>query len=217
MPESKHRRRRGSSVPRGARSAGTLAASRPRRKKTNRIYLIASVAIAVLVIAGFAVGGLGRGGGGGAANTGSNERYVDGVGVQELITSANHVPEGQAVEYSSYPPTSGDHWELGPAACGFYAEGLPDEQIVHNLEHGNILVSYNFTGQQAKDQLRTAIDSIDQAGEWGVVRFYDKIPEGTVAVAAWGRLDLMQGVEQDRIARFFATFAGNLGPERIPC
>ena len=143
-------------------------------------------------------------------------RYLEPGEDMAIMPTNNHVPEGGTVVYNTVPPTSGDHWP-STAACGFYEETLPDELIVHNLEHGNILVSYNFTGQQAKDQLRTAIDSIDQAGEWGVVRFYDKIPEGTVAVAAWGRLDLMQGVEQDRIARFFATFAGNLGPERIPC
>jgi hypothetical protein len=132
------------------------------------------------------------------------------------MPTKNHVPEGGPVVYNTEPPTSGDHWTPW-ADCGFYEETLPDELIVHNLEHSNIVVSHNLTGQQATDQLRTAIDSIDQAGEWGVVRFYDKIPEGMVAVAAWGRLDTMQGVEQDRIARFFAAFAGNLGPERIPC
>ena len=174
------------------------------------------MAIAVLVIAGFAVGGLGRGGGGGAANTGSNERYVDGVGVQELITSANHVPEGQAVEYSSYPPTSGDHWELGPAACGFYAEGLPDEQIVHNLEHGNIVVSYNLPDPADVNELRDVINGIGIANVWGIARSYSKIQEGQVALTTWGVLDTMDGVDPGRIEEFF-EYPGNLGDEKVPC
>ena len=221
MPESKHRRRRGSSVPRGARSAGTLAASRPRRKKTNRIYLIASVAIAVLVIAGFAVGGLGRGGGGGEAARGSNREYTNGVGLQQEPMPAGadglnlHVENGQTVEYTTTPPTSGDHW-AALANCGFYRDELPDELIVHNLEHGNIVVSYNLAGQEEIDELRRVISDIGLANLWGIARPYDKLQEGQVALATWGVLDTMDGVDAGRIEAFF-EYAGNLGPERVPC
>ncbi len=52
-------------------------------------------------------------------------------------------------------------------------------------------------------------------GEWA--RSYDKIPSGTVALAAWGALDTMQEVDKDRIETFFDTYSGALGPERITC
>jgi len=133
-----------------------------------------------------------------------------------IMPTSDHVPERQTVSYSTLPPTSGDHWSRW-AECGFYEEALPDERITHNLEHGNIVVSYNLVTQEEIDQLRTAMDSIDLAAEWGVTRFYEKIPRGNVAVAAWGRLDTMQGVEPERIAQIFAAYAGNLGPEKIDC
>ena len=57
------------------------------------------------------------------------------------MPSMNHVPEWQSVAYSTTPPTSGPHWDRW-ADRGFYPDGLPDELIAHNLEHGNIVVSY---------------------------------------------------------------------------
>lgn len=133
-----------------------------------------------------------------------------------IMPTSDHVPEGQSLIYSTVPPTSGDHWSRW-AECGFYEGSLPDELITHNLEHGNIVVSYNLATQEAIDQLRAAMNGIDLAAEWSVTRFYDEIPQGTVAVAAWGRLDIMQGVEPERISLFLAAFTGGLGPERIAC
>ncbi len=214
MPESRRRRRGGQVIPRGARSGGSLAESRPRRKKTNWLYLAASAIIAVLVIAGFAIGGIPLGGGGPQGiDVGRYGSYQEGIGVQqELMPTLNHVPETETVEYSTTPPTSGDHWDYW-ARCGFYEAGLPDERIVHNMEHGNIIVSYNLPNQADVGQLREFMDGFDLAPDWAVTRFYDKIPEGTVALTTWGVLDTMQGVDEERIERFFDAYAGKLGPE----
>ena len=215
MPESRHRRRRGRAVQRGGRGADALTMTRPRRRKTNKFYLLASVVIAVLVIAGFAVGSVNFNQG--SAQTGSSEEYVEGVGLrQELMPTARHVGETRTVEHSTAPPTSGDHWATA-ARCGFYEDGLPNERIVHNLEHGNIVVSYNLATEEEVDRLKEAMDGIGSSVVWGGTRVYDDIPVGTVAAAAWGVLDTMEGVDRDRIKAFFDTYAGNLGPEKIPC
>ncbi len=220
MPQSRHRRRRGRTLPKVARSAGSLAAARPRKQKANKIYLIAVVVIAVLVIGSFGVTAIPFGGGGGAS-TGDNRQYAGGAGVQQELMPTGpdglnrHVPENQSVVYSTVPPTSGDHWTT-PARCGFYPGGLPDEQIVHNLEHSNIVVSYNLPEQAQVDELRDLVGGIGLANLWGITRFYDKIPEGQVALATWGVLDTMEGVDPGRIREFF-EYAGNLGPEQGPC
>ena len=144
-------------------------------------------------------------------------RLLLGLGEEmEIMPTRDHVPEGQEPFYITLPPTSGDHWETW-ADCGFYEDGLPDALITHNLEHGNIVVSYNLAVQKDIVYLRTIFDSFDLAAEWGVFRFYDKIPEGTVALAAWGRLETMQSVDRERIANFFDAFSGQLGPELIAC
>ena len=54
----------------------------------------------------------------------------------------DHVPEGEIVEYNSNPPTSGPHYEEWEKP-GIYDRPLIDEKLVHSLEHGYIVISYN--------------------------------------------------------------------------
>lgn len=215
MPES--RRRRGRSATRAARSGNAIQSG---RKKTNKWYLGASIVIAVLVIASFAFASFSGGGGGGNAGTGNANEFVEGVGVeQDIMSTKDHLPEGQSVVYSTSPPTSGDHWNplSGLPRCGFYEEGLPNELTTHNLEHGNIVVSYNLPLESDVQALRSAINGVGLANVWGIARFYPDIEPGMVALAAWGVLDTMLGVDRDRISRFFEAYSGVLGPETIPC
>lgn len=222
MPESRHRRRRGRVGPGGARS-GTAVATAPARPRSTRskgrnwLYLAVSLIIAVLVIGSFLITGL-LGIIGGRQQTGSANEYVEGIGVeQEVMPTRNHVAESLTVEYNSIPATSGNHWARW-SNCGFFEEELPDERIVHNLEHGNIVVSYNLSTAEEIDQLRDIMGDIGLANTSGVTRAYSKIPAGTVALAAWGVSDTMEGIDKDRIETFFETYAGNLGPEgNIPC
>ena len=144
-------------------------------------------------------------------------RLLSGLGKEiAIMPTKDHVPEGQTVAYSRVPPTSGDHWKTW-ADCGFYKDGLPDELITHNLEHGNIVVSYNLTDQQDIDKLRAVLDGIDLVEKWAVTRYYDKIPQGSLMLAAWGRLDIMQNLDRERVATFFHAYSGRLGPEVIAC
>jgi len=212
LPES--RRRRGRSATRAARSSTVIQSG---RKKTNKWYLGASIVIAVLVIASFAFASFS---GGGNAGTGNANEFVEGVGVEQaLMSTKDHLPEGQSVVYSTSPPTSGDHCNplSGLPRCGFYEEGLPNELTTHNLEHGNIVVSYNLPLESDVQALRSAINGVGLADVWGIARFYPDIEPGTVALAAWGVLDTMLGVDRDRISRFFEAYSGALGPEIFPC
>ena len=158
----------------------------------------------------------------GGTTTGSSSEYVEGIGLrQQLMPTGpngliNHVDEDQSVMYNTIPPTSGDHWGKW-ANCGFYAQGLPDERIVHNLEHGNVVISYNLTASEEVSQLRSTLADIDRYSDWGLARYYDKLPEGQVAVATWGVLDIMDGIDGDRLSRFFDAYSGNLAPEQVPC
>ena len=134
----------------------------------------------------------------------------------EIMPTRDHVAEGVPVTYNSIPPTSGDHWSKW-SRCGFFPLRIPDERLVHNLEHGNIVVSFNLATSEEVGRLLEALEDIDMSADWGVSRSYDQIPPGTVAVAAWGVSDTMLGVIPERIQSFFETFAGEKGPERIPC
>ena len=182
---------------------------RSRRRVLLGVWLVAiPVIVGVILIRG----GLG------SAQTGSSNEYITGVGVKhEFMPTQSHVTEGQVIVYNSMPATSGDHWPQW-SKCGFFEEALPDERVVHNLEHSNIVVSYNLTTPKEVEQLREVMGSIGLAERTGVARFYDRIPEGTVALAAWGVSDTMTGIDAERIATFFEHYAGTLGSEgNIPC
>ncbi len=209
MPVSRRRRGRATRASR----TGNLATAN-RRKKTNKFYIAASVVIAVLVIASFAFASFS--GGGGSAQRGSSDIYTEGVGIQVDIEGATHVIEGSIVNYQTSPPASGNHWPT-PERCGFYGDGLPDERVVHNMEHGNIIVSYNLPLASDVSNLRDVLGDIGLNNVWGVVRAYDGIPTGQIALSTWGIMDTFVGVDRDRLTRFFETYSGG-GPEGgIPC
>ena len=143
----------------------------------------------------------------------------------EAMPSRDHFPPQLKITdvipggYSTVPPTSGRHWGAW-SDCGFYNHPLPDELLVHNLEHGNIIVSYNLVSDTEVAALRAAVEAIPLAKEYAIVRRYLAIPEGMVAITTWGVLDRMEGVDPARIARFFEDYPGNTGPEfanGLPC
>ena len=131
---------------------------------------------------------------------------------------ARHIPTGQSyTAYSTTPPTSGPHWAQ-PARCGIHDEELPDEQIVHNLEHAHVVISHNLPDMVDVEKLKQVVERLPGLSEWGVMRPYSKIPEGSVAIMAWGVLDQFDGVNETRIRALFQTYAGNnFSPERFPC
>jgi len=74
-----------------------------------------------------------------------------------------HVPLGTKIEYNSNPPTSGQHNEnwIRP---GVYDAPQLDEMLVHSLEHGYIIVSYNcFLEEQSLVPQAIAVESSPQA------------------------------------------------------
>jgi hypothetical protein len=70
-----------------------------------------------------------------------------------------HIKEGTPhAPYSSDPPTSGPHYEI-PADTGFYRSPLEPERLVHNLEHGQIVIWYSESLEEdQKDQLEEIVE-----------------------------------------------------------
>ena len=210
MPVS--RRRRGRAATRAARSGTNISSNK--RKKTNKLYIAASVLIAVLVIASFAFASFS--GGGGNSQTGDAAGYVSGIGIEVDIEGSTHVNEGETVVYATSPPASGNHWPV-PAPCGFYDDPIPDERAVHNMEHGNIVISYNLPVESDVSDLRDALSDVGLNRVWGVARPYEGIEPGQVVLSTWGVIDSFLGVDAERIDTFFETYSGVMGPERVPC
>jgi len=119
----------------------------------------------------------------------------------------NHIPEGQAIAYPSYPPTYGPHWPA-PTTWGFHTEVVPDERAVHNLEHGGVVASYNNIPAESLAALQALLTTYpkDKYGEVKLlIRPYDKVPPGTVALTAWNWIDELTTYDDARARRFLAA------------
>lgn len=132
-----------------------------------------------------------------------------------VLPDRNHVAAGTAVtDYNSNPPTSGKHWPE-PAPRGVHSEAKADEQMVHNLEHGEIWISYKpGIADEAKRELEKITKDFSK-----VVLTPRGENETDIALAAWGRLDTfnLEGkpLDRTRVKDFIKRYR-NLGPELVP-
>ena len=230
MPESSRRNRsrrsrhspnrvRGSSD-QGQDSGGSRPRVRPRTWKKIRRWSLygAAFLVAVLVIGSFVAQGFtGSGHGGGGNNSDSGTGAA--VGEQIVLLGRTHIPEGDPYDrYNSTPPTSGPHWGVGWASCGIYndEDEVPDERIIHNLEHGQVIISYNLTDEAEIKRLEDIAKDLSGRRNWMIMRPYSEIAPGEVAVTSWGWLDRFDGVQEDRIREFYDAHRNN-GAESISC
>lgn len=141
----------------------------------------------------------------------------DPVGQQIPGQGQAHVSANTRVTtYNSVPPTSGPHWPT-TASWGSYTASPADEQLVHNLEHGGIVISHNTT-QDVVDKLRALRASYgpDRFGSVKiVVRPYELIPRGQIALTAWTWIDVLEAYDETRI-RAFITAHMNQCCEDVP-
>lgn len=128
------------------------------------------------------------------------------------IQGADHIPVGSPhPEYNSNPPSSGWHY-AEPAREGFYDEELPDEQIVHNLEHGDIWIAYHpRLSQEIKEELKKIKDS-------KMIITMRSRNEFDISLVAWGRVDSFNvennSLDTPRVKDFILRYR-NKGPERV--
>jgi uncharacterized protein DUF3105 len=60
--------------------------------------------------------------------------------IEKKATSREHTTSlDKRIKYSTNPPTSGSHYEV-PAQDGIYGEAPQDEQLVHTMEHGRVII-----------------------------------------------------------------------------
>lgn len=72
--------------------------------------------------------------------------YIQGTkplpGVKQADLGREHIEIGKSVDYNSEPPTSGPHY-VEWVKAGIYQAPRDDRNLVHSLEHGYVIVSYN--------------------------------------------------------------------------
>jgi hypothetical protein len=133
----------------------------------------------------------------------------------EVLPTREHVPDGTRVQYNTNPPTSGDHWQ-NPATWGIYPSRPPaDERLVHNLEHGGVIISYNPAKVDAAtvEKLKELTRSLQRSRPCIILTPRDSIQDDKpIALTAWGVLATLDSYDEAAIRAFWRDHVAR-GPE----
>jgi hypothetical protein len=139
-------------------------------------------------------------------------------------TSREHTTDiNQKVKYAQNPPTSGKHYEI-PADDSLYQQAPPDQQLVHNLEHGRIDV---WVKPSLPVDARKDIRALYEEDSYQMVVVPRANMPYAVAATAWSRDPAPNGTGRtlgcprwnEKVIDAIRTFRGehrSNGPEPIP-
>jgi Protein of unknown function (DUF3105) len=109
--------------------------------------------------------------------------------------AANEQPDN----WNSTPPTSGDHLAT-PLAPGVYDNDQDMRALVHNQEHGYVVILYKGIPADQVDQLREFVEARD--GSKLVLAPWSGLESNGVTLTAWQNLETMQRVNMDVVQAF---------------
>jgi hypothetical protein len=199
----------------------------------------------LLAIAAIVLIFLVAGGGGGAEGQGGGDVFPEGGEVAEqtefdLETSAeaasceliskrgsgvaDHTTSlDENVRYEDNPPTNGRHY-FEPAEDGLYYDAPTDEQLVHNLEHGRVIL---WVKPSLPRDVRETVRALFEEDEYQMVVVPRRNMEAAVSATAWNRDPDPGGTGQtlrcpewnDEVPDAIRTFRDehrSNGPEPVP-
>jgi hypothetical protein len=179
-----------------------------RKKARNNTPLIIGGVIGLLVV--MVIAGMLLSGGGSAAA----QQFPDLGGNLHLGAETDPLP----VPYNSNPPTSGYHLGGGIAPWGVHTQPISDKLVVHNLEHGGVVMYYRQDADKATvDQMTSLARDIQQQTPCIVLmpRPVDQL-DAPIAVTAWTWMLKLQSFDNNAIRSFIRSHI-NQGPEKVGC
>ena len=151
------------------------------------------------------------------------------------VLGREHIPqkEWEKFKYNSNTPTSGSHDEVWTKS-GAYDKPQGDGHLVHSLEHGYIILSYNCNlenskvksqnskvGTQSAEMEKECKDFVNKLEElvkkdsWKMIVIPRPSLDTDFALTAWGKIDKFNSKDAslDRVKAFIEAFR-NQGPEQ---
>ena len=125
--------------------------------------------------------------------------------------------EGRPTCYGSNPPTSGPH-SAQDVGWAIYDKPIPREQLVHNMEHGGVVIWYNCSDcDELVANIRKVVEGYLQDGAELVMVPYSDMEESTIALTAWSRLDKFSigDYSEERLRRFVEAHERRFNPEGL--
>lgn len=159
------------------------------------------------------------------ASTGLPGEFIASQGNLHLANGARFLA------YSSDPPTSGPHW-IGagayyrtagglattiPPQWGVYSEELPNEMLVHSMEHGGVIVWYNPRAGcdgRCVALLSASVTRYVARGQHVIMVPYAGL-RTPVALTSWTRLERLDHPDAARLAAFVVAHDRRYDPEGL--
>jgi hypothetical protein len=174
-----------------------------RRKRSGRIWVWSLSALAVLAIGAIV-----------AVTIIGNQQIVQARqidGLQTFENEATHV--AGTVDYPQTPPAGGPHNAVW-MNCGVYDQPVPNENAVHDLEHGAVWATYDPSLPQSEvDALIAAMPDT-----YAVVSPYEGL-ESPIVLSAWDAQVAIDSPDDPRINAFIERFwqASSAPEPGAPC
>lgn len=105
------------------------------------------------------------------------------------------------VDYPQSPPVGGPHADAW-LECGVYEEPVREENLVHDLEHGTVVISYRL-GLDGDDVALLA----EKLPQNGILAPYPDLA-AEVVVTVWGHQLRLDGADDPRLDLFIQRYAG---------
>jgi hypothetical protein len=206
----------------GAIRAQRRARSEGRKRRKRMFWLALALVVAAAFIASLLVpGGLSSRGNqgrvGSTINTGGPVKILPDEG-------RDHLEAGQpaAGGFDTKPATSGPHWQTGPVAAvpsgsparwGVYEQALPDEVLIHNLEHGGIGLHYDCP-EGCPELVEQLTGIIGRNPSQFILAPYPDMGH-KIAIASWRHLLYLEEFDEAKIKEFVDAYQDR-APESVP-
>lgn len=119
--------------------------------------------------------------------------------------------------HAANDPTVGHTNPAPVVATGVRTHPLPDVDLVHNLEHGHVWISYNSTLLSASDLaalqqlIRDGVGNADGSGA-GIILTPRSANTTAIVMASWAHLQTLNAYDATAVRNFIETNRGH-GPE----
>lgn len=171
------------------------------QKKMKKVLVWA----VILLVAGFAVWKV-------ADSVTNAPNIVEVKGDFFPAQSRDHIAMGAThPDYSSDPPTGGWHYGT-PAQAGIYDKELADEQLIHNLEHGHIWISYR---PDLDTEIVGKLADIAKSHGSKIIMTPRAKNTSPIALVSWEYLLKLDSFDELQTEGFIKAHRGK-GPEKIP-
>ena len=190
------------------------AEQRKQAFRRNALTIGSAVLVGALVVIAIVLQRESGQGPGAPDNVGVSAAQANCADIEEFEEQgADHIDTGAAHEpYNSSPPTSGPHYAT-PAGTEFFAEQLPPEQLVHNLEHGQIVIWYS---PDAPAEVQAQVEDlvVQESNATAAAPYPDIESPYQLVLSAWGASQACEQVSQEIVDDFRREYQG-MGPEAL--